>query len=133
MNDSVVLENYFYWQNRNSYLELMERFINDKIDVEQFICEFFTMWRVDRDKYHIYNLFPDKIREEFPEFPHKINDVELSKIEDFSGLMSKLFTDCDVFEADPAVRKEYEISEEDLRNFVKKAYLEILYKYLYLV
>lgn len=34
--------------------------------------------------------------------------------------MSDLFTDCDVFEPDAALRRDYGISEEELGNCVKK-------------
>jgi hypothetical protein len=59
----------------------------------------------------------------------KIEDVELTKLEGFSALISDLFTDCDVFEPDSALREDYEISEEELRNCVKKTLLEMKDRY----
>ena len=76
------------------------------------------MWRVDRDKnYSLKELF-DKIEEE-----------KLTELEGLSALISDLFTDCDVFEPDSALREDYEISEEELRNCVKKTLLEIKVRY----
>ena len=92
----------------------MERFINGKIDGTQFDSEFCQMWRVDRDKNYSWKEFLDKI-----------HDVEVTKLEGFSALISDLFTDCDVFQPNPALRDDYEISEEELRNCVKKTLLQI--------
>jgi len=47
----------------------------------------------------------------------------------FSSLISDLFLDCELFEADPLLREDYEISEEELRNCVKKTLLEIKDRY----
>ena len=47
----------------------------------------------------------------------------------FSAIISNLFTDCDVFEPDPNLREDYEISEVALKNCVKKTLLEIKYRY----
>lgn len=77
------------------------------------------MWRVDRDKnYSLKELF-DKIEYE-----------KLTELEGFSALISDLFTDCDVFEPDSSLREDYEISEEELRNCVKKTLAEIKDRYL---
>lgn len=113
-NYAVLLENFKYWENRKLYLELMERFIHKRIDGTQFDSEFCLMWRVDRDK-----TYSSK------EWLNKIEHVDLNKLTGFSHLMSDLFTDCDVFQPDSALREDYEISEEELRNCVKKTLLEI--------
>ena len=47
----------------------------------------------------------------------------------FSTIISNLFTDCDVFEPDPSLREDYEISEVELKDCVKKTLLEIKYRY----
>jgi hypothetical protein len=111
-------ENFSYWENRKLYLQLMEKFVNGTIDGTQFDSEFCRMWRVNRDKN--YSL---------KELLDKIEDVELTKLEGFSALISDLFTDCDVFEPDSALREDYEISEEELRNCVKNTLLEIKDRY----
>ena len=92
--------------------------VTGRIDGTQFDSEFCRMWRVNRDKN--YSL---------KELLDKIEDVELTKLEGFSALISDLFTDCDVFEPDSALREDYEISEEKLRNCVKKTLLEIKDRY----
>jgi hypothetical protein len=116
--NSLLSENFSYWENRKLYLQLMEKFVNGTIDGTQFDSEFCRMWRVNRDKN--YSL---------KELLDKIEDVELTKLEGFSALISDLFTDCDVFEPDSALREDYEISEEELRNCVKNTLLEIKDRY----
>lgn len=130
LDSLVLLSNYFYWENRNSYLELIERFIHGKMDGKQFDSEFLEMWRVDRDKTWKWRKAPDDIwKKEFPEFPHKIHDVQLIEIEGFSRIIGELFSDCEVFQPDPALRDYFSISEDELKNFVEKALLK-MQKYL---
>ena len=115
----LLLEDFKYWENRKFYLELMERFLNDRIDGRQFESEFCQMWRVDRDKaYSSEELF------------QKMKNVDVIKLKGFSTLISDLFTDCDVFEPNSALRDDFEISEEELKNCVKKTFLEIKNCYL---
>ena len=59
----------------------------------------------------------------------EIDNEKLIESKGFSALMSRLFTDCDVFEPDPSLREGYEISEIELKNCVKKTLLEIKYRY----
>lgn len=118
-NNSLLLENFSYWENRKLYLQLMENFVYERIDGMQFDREFCRMWRVDRDKN--YSL---------EELLDKIEDEKLTELEGFSALMSDLFTDCDVFEPDSALRQDDEISEEELKNCVKKTLLETKDRYL---
>lgn len=72
------------------------------------------MWKVDRDKDY-----------SFEELFNKIEDEKLTELEDLSVLITCLFTDSDVSEPDSTLRKNYEISEEKLRNCVKKILLKI--------
>lgn len=76
------------------------------------------MWKVNRDK-----------NDSLKELLDKIDDVELSKLEDFSDLISNLFTDYDVFDPDSTLREDSEIFEEELRNYLKKTLLEIKDRY----
>ena len=88
-NNSLLLENFSYWENRKLYLQLMEKFVNG---------------RIDRDKNYSFKELLDKIEDE-------------------------KFTECDVFEPESALKEDYEISEEELRNCVKKTLLEIKDRY----
>ena len=88
------------------------------MDDRQFDSKFYRMWEVNRDK-----------KDSLKELLDKIDDVELSKLEDFSDLISNLFTDYDVFDLDSTLREDSEIFEEELRNYVKKTLLEIKDRY----
>ena len=52
----------------------------------------------------------------------KINNEKLVESKGFSTIISNLFTACDVFEPDPSLIEDYEISEVELKNYVKKLY-----------
>ena len=58
-----------------------------------------------------------------------VSGWKLSESKGFSTIISHLFTDCDVFEPDPRLREDYEISEIELKNCVKKALSKIKYRY----
>lgn len=78
----------------------MERFINGKIDGTQLDSEFYWMERVNYNKkYSWKNLL------------NKPTNVALTKWE--------------VFEPDPALRDDYQISKEEFKNCVKKTVLKI--------
>jgi hypothetical protein len=36
----IVLETYIFWQSRSEYLEILQTFINESIDIDQFIKKF---------------------------------------------------------------------------------------------
>lgn len=115
MNRDIDMQTLNDWSNKNNYMNLMEKFIKEKINGIEFDREFCGMWKEARDKI-------SKIDNEY--------DIDLSKLEDFSSLISELFTDCDIFEPNFNLREDYEISEEELFNRVKKTFLEIKYFYL---
>ena len=89
----------------------MEKFINGIIDGQKFEEEFYQIWRLNRDK------------EYSSEEILKINNEKLIESKGFSTIISNLFTDCDVFEPDPSLREDYEISEVELKNRVKKNFI----------
>lgn len=75
-NNSLLLENFSYWENRKLYLQLMENCVYERIDGTQFDRKSCRMWRVDRDKN--YSL---------KELLDKIEDDKLTELEGFSGLI----------------------------------------------
>lgn len=113
-----LIENYKNWGNYKIYLDLMRKFVDKKISGTEFSDQFFQMWKSDRDK--TYNS---------EELIYITENFKLTEIDGFSSIISDLFLDCEAFEADPLLRKDYEISEEELRNCVKKTLLEIKDRY----
>ena len=116
-NNSLHLSDFSYWQGKKLYTQLMEKFINGIIDGQKFEEEFYQICRLNRDKKYS--------REEIL----KIDNEKLIESKGFSAIMSRLFTDCNVFEPDSGLREEYEISEIELKNCVKKTLSEITYLY----
>ena len=96
---------------------MIEKFINEIVDGQKFEEKFSQIWILNRDK------------EYSTEEILKINNEKLIELKGFSTIISNLFTDCDVFEPDPNLREDYEISEVELKNRVKKTLLEIKYRY----
>ena len=115
--DLLLLSDFSYWQSKKLYTQLMEKFINGIIDGQKFEEEFYQIWILNRDK------------EYSSEEILKIDNEKLIESTGFSTIISHLFTDCDVFEPDPSLREDYEISEVELKNRVKKTLLEIKYRY----
>ena len=115
--DLLPLPDFSYWESKKLYTQLMEKFINGIIDGQTFEEKFYQIWRLNRDK------------EYSTEEILKINNEKLIELKGFSTIISNLFTDCDVFEPDPNLREDYEISEVALKNCVKKTLLEIKYRY----
>lgn len=97
----------------------MKKFVDKKISGTEFSDQFFQTWKSDRDK--TYNS---------EELVYITKNFELPEIDGFSSLISDLFLDYELFEADPLLRENSEISEEELRNCVKKTLLEIKNCYL---
>ena len=108
--DLLPLSDFSYWESKKLYTELMEKFINGIVDGQKFEEKFYQIWGLNRDK------------EQSTEEILKINNEKLIESKGFSTIISNLFTDCDVFEPDPSLREDYEISEVKLKNRVKKLY-----------
>jgi len=57
--------------------------------------------------------------------PYTIDNLKLKQFQGLSSILSKLFTDLDVFEPNLLLRDDYEIVEEELRDFAKEALAKI--------
>jgi len=113
-NESLILENFKYWQSRDLYVNLMENFIDNKIIATEFVEKFFEMWKFDRDR-----------KVNFKNLSYVTRNFELTKLDKFSDLVLILFNDCEVFEPNPVLRDKYEIDEIELKECVKKILLKI--------
>ena len=47
-NYECLLYDFKYWQNKDSYLELIKEFLNKEIAGAQFVKEYFNIWKLDR-------------------------------------------------------------------------------------
>lgn len=111
---AVLIEDFHYLINLKSYIKLIENFLDRKIDIEEFDETFCEMRNLDCER---------ECRWE--EMLYIIDNLELKQFQGLSSIISKLFTDLDVFEADPLLRENYEIDERELRNFVEEALLKL--------
>ena len=97
----ILLSDFHYWENREFYVKLMGQFINGTIDGVEFEMRFYDMRNLDCQK-----------KAQWEELVYIIDNLKLIQFQGFSSLISKLFTDCDVFEPDPMLREDYEISKK---------------------
>ena len=107
--DRLLLSDFNYWQGKKLYTQLMEKFINGIIDGQKFEEEFYQIW-IEPKEYSSEEIL-------------KIDNEKLIESKGFSTIIPHLFTDCDVFEPDPSLREDYEISEIELKNCVKKKFM----------
>lgn len=117
-NHPFLLQDFSFWQNQKLYFQLMEKFVSNQINGREFHKEFCKMWRIDRDN-------KSNLKKSFD----ILNNQELTKLEGFSAPLSRIFVECDVFEPDWSLRDNYSISEEELKNYVKKTLLEMKKRY----
>lgn len=111
---SILISDFYYLNRLDSYMELIESFLNYQIDVEEFERNFYHMNRLDRDREH-----------KWEDMLYIIDNLKLKQFQGLSSIISKLFTDLDIFEKDPLLREDYEINEQELRNFVEEALLKM--------
>ena len=50
LNCTILISDFHYFSNLDSYIELIENFLNYKIDVERFKTNFYEMRRLDCQK-----------------------------------------------------------------------------------
>jgi|TARA_B110000003_G_scaffold275087_1_gene316720 hypothetical protein len=111
---SALISDFHCFNDLDSYIELIENFLNYKIDTERFKTNFYEMRRLDCQKEYRWETML-----------YIINNLKLKQFQGLSSILSKLFTDLDVFEPNPLLRDNYEIGEEELRYFAKEALSKI--------
>ena len=105
-----LIEDFHYFNNLDSYIKLIETFLTYQIDVQEFRRKFYQINRLDRDK-----------DQKWDDILYIIDNLKLKQFQGISSIISKLFTDLDVFEENPLLREDYMIDEEELRDFAKDA------------
>ena len=111
---SALISDFHCFNDLDSYIELIENFLNYKIDAERFKTNFYEMRRLDCKKEYRWEIML-----------YIIDNLKLKQFQGLSSILSKLFTDLDVFEPNPLLRDNYEIGEEELRYFAKEALSKI--------
>jgi hypothetical protein len=106
---------HFTWEGKHLYFALITNFLDKKIDTDQYMSQLFRLERETASLAKELKLDFEKLKEFEP------NSVS----KEFSDLIEELRSDCRVFESDPDLRDDYSISEKQLRNGVKKIFLQI--------
>lgn len=111
----VSLLDHFKWEQKHRYFLLITNFLDKKIDTDQYIDQLFKLEHETQNRAEELKLDFEKLKE------FKPNSVS----EGFSKFIEELCSDCRIFEPDPDLRDDFEISEKQLRNGVKKIFLQI--------
>ena len=97
----VSLFDHFKWEQKHRYFLLITNFLDKKINIDQYICQLFKL------EYEIQNLV-EELKLDFEKLKEfKPNSVSKG----FSKLIEELCSDCRIFEPDPDLRDDFEISE----------------------
>jgi hypothetical protein len=116
---NTLLSDFYYLNNLDSYIKLTENFLNYRIDIDEFQTRFYELRNLNCQK-----------DVKWEDMIYIIDNLKLKEFQGLSIIINKLFTDLDVFEADPLLREDYEIGEQELRNFAEEALLKMK-KYYY--
>jgi len=107
---NTLLSDYYHYQNLSDYTELLEKFLDKQISNTEFETKFYGLRNLNCQK-----------DAKWEDMLYIIDNLKLKEFQGLSTIINKLFTDLDVFEADPLLREDYEIGEQELRNFAKDA------------
>ena len=112
-NYSAVLDRQLDWETRDQYLQLLEKFIEGKIDIGEFLIAFEERGRLNGEVLDI--LESNLILLE----PHE-------KSLDFLDFIQQILQDCEIYNPDPKpFRHEYELDETEFRDSIEETYLQI--------
>ena len=106
----ALIPNYHYFSNLENYINLIENFLNNSIKADTFQTNFYDMRNLDCEKEYNWETLL-----------YIIDSLKLEQFQDISSVISKLFTDLDIFEPDPLFREDYKIDEQKLRYFAEEA------------
>ncbi len=111
----MSLLDHFKWQQKDRYILLITNFLDEKINIDEYIFQLFKL------EYEIENLV-EELKLDF----EKLEEFEPNSIsKGFSKLIGELRSDCRIFEADPDLRDDFEISETQLINGLREIFLKI--------
>ena len=112
-NYSAVLDRQLDWETRDQYLQLLEEFLEGKIDIGEFLVAFEERVRLNGEVLDI--LESNLILLE----PHQ-------KSLDFLDFIQQILQDCEIYNPDPKpFRHEYELDETEFRDSIEETYLQI--------
>ena len=107
---AVLISDFYYLNNLDSYIELTEQFLEHKISADKFQTIFYKLRSSDCQR-----------EVKWDDMLYIIDNLTLKQFQGLDSVISKLFTDLDVFEPDPLSREYYEIDEQTLRKYAEEA------------
>lgn len=107
---AILISDFYYLNNLESYIKLTEEFLNYKISADKFQTNYYKMRRLDINK-----------ELKWDDMLYIIDNLKLKQFQGLDSVISKLFTDLDVFQPDPLLREDYEIDESKLRDCAEEA------------
>jgi hypothetical protein len=109
---STMMANHLHWENRSQYLELIEQFLNGPIKLLNF-----------KKKYQLINDASERLEADL------ILLEPNEKAEGFSELLDEIYFGFEVYNPDPDLREDSEISEAEFRDLVQKVFREMKDRY----
>jgi hypothetical protein len=110
---SAMLNRHLYWETRDQYLELLNEFMEKKIDITEFCDTFCRRSELNDEAVDMLNS----------------NLILLSPHEksiEFSNFMGQIFDCCEVCNGDPEpLRESYEIGHTEFQHLVEKIYFSL--------
>lgn len=106
LNYQSQISDHFRWEQKNNFIEAMVDFLEDMIDLDQYINRFYEIdSQIEESKGKLKSDF-EKLRAFEPD----------PRSKGFAILIENLFSDIRVLEPDDELRTEDEISEKSLRD-----------------
>lgn len=112
----LLAEDCAFWESRYDYINLLTEFINSKITGQDFETRFYEMFRKDVDKKYNWEQISLRIPED---------NEQIIKQNTLNEILSELFTDCDVFEGNPDLWQDGDVSEDELREYARQKLADI--------
>lgn len=106
----VCLSDHFRWEQKNNFIEAMVDFLEDMIDLDQYIDRFYEIdSQIEESK--------GKLKSDF----EKLQAFEPDpRSKSFAILIENLFSDIRILEPDDKLKTEDEISKKSLRDGIQK-------------
>ena len=106
INYQSQISDHFRWEQKNNFIEVMVHFLEDMIDLDQYINRFYEIdSQIEESEVKLESDF-EKLRAFEPD----------PRSKGFASLIENLFSDIRVLELDDELRTEDEISEKSLRD-----------------
>ena len=115
LNYQSQISDHFRWEQRDNFIEAMVNFLEDTINLGQYIDRFYEIdSQIEESKENLKSDFK-KLRAFEPD----------PRSKGFAILIENLFSDIRILEPDDELRTEDEISEKSLRDGIKEFLLKI--------